>query len=103
MSRVTFEGKLIGETSSLVFDFLSVLPAGVTISSASVTASTYSGTDAAPSAILSGSPTISGSKVTQKVTVGVLGVTYLLLASATLSDGQVRQLSGFLCIVPDAE
>lgn len=103
MSRVTFEGKLLGETATETFDFTSRLAPTETISTAIVTASVYSGTDASPSSIISGSTTISGQKVTQKITGGVLGVTYKLLCTITTSTSQTLQLSGFLVIITDLE
>lgn len=103
MSRVIFEGKLLGETSTVQFSFLSRLGASETISSASIAASVYSGTDAAPSAIINGSASIGGSTVSQSITGGTLGVTYELLCTANTSLSQVLQLSGFLVIMPDLE
>jgi hypothetical protein len=103
MSRITLEGKLTSETVSTVFDFISRLAVGETISTQVVTASVYSGTDAAPSAIVSGSATASGTQVTQKITAGVLGVMYKLLCTITTSAGQTLSLSAFLAIVPDTE
>lgn len=103
MSRVTLEGKTVGESALTPFDFLSRLASGETISTASVTATVYSGTDASPSSIINGSATISGSKAIQMVVGGVLGVTYLLKCTVTTSLGQTRQLMGFLVIIPDQE
>lgn len=103
MSRVTLDGKLAGETVNEVFDFISKLATGETISTATVVASVYSGTDAAPSAIISGSASISGTKVTQLVTAGILGVMYKLLCTITTSAGQTLVLAAFLAIVPDTE
>ena len=99
--RVNFGGKLSGETQNLVFDFTSRLAATETISTKVVTATVYSGTDASPSAIISGSATSSGQKVTQSVTAGTLGVTYLLLCTITTSLSQTLQLSGYLTIIPN--
>lgn len=96
--RIEFESKLSGETVTLTFPF--TLPEGATISSATVVASVYSGTDSNPSAILSGSDSTSGSNILQKVTGGVEGVIYQLLCSATLSDGQILQLAGYLAVTP---
>lgn len=101
MSRVVFEGKLLGETVTETFPFLSRLAVGETISTAVVTATTYSGTDASPSAIISGSATISGSNVTQKITAGTLGVTYLLLCTITTSAGQTLSMSAYLTVIPN--
>lgn len=103
MSRVTFEGKLAGETVTETFDFASRLAASETISTALVTSTVYSGTDASPSAIISGLAAISGTKVTQKITAGTLGVVYKLLCTITTSLGQTLQLSGFLAVIPDTE
>jgi hypothetical protein len=103
MSKIIFEGKLVGETVAEIFDFTSRLSPTETISTAIVTASVYSGTDASPSAIISGSTTISEQKVTQRITAGVLGVTYKLLCTITTSRTQTLQLSGFLVIITDLE
>ena len=103
MSRVTFPPKTADETVLAVFDFLSLLGIGETLSSASVTASVYSGTDASPSSIISGSDTISGSQVRQLITAGEEGVTYLLTATALTSASQTLQLSGYLVIAPADE
>lgn len=103
MSRVTFDGKLLGETVTETFDFTSRLASGETISTAVVTSSVYSGTDASPSSMISGANTISGTKVTQKITGGTLGVVYKLLCTITTSLSQTLQLSGFLAVVPDTE
>jgi len=100
MSRQIIEGKSVSETVTLAFSFLSHLATGETISSASTTATVYSGTDASPSSLISGAASISGSTVSQKVTGGTLGVTYILVCSAVTSLGQTLQISGYLVIVP---
>ena len=103
MSRVIFGGKLLGETTNLVFDFTSRLALGESLSSASTSASVYSGTDATPSGILSSSTSVASGKATQAVTGGVLGVTYLLVCTAVTSAGQHLELSGFLAVVEDSK
>jgi len=100
-SRAIFDPKLLGETQVLSFDFTSELAIGETINSQTVVATTYSGTDASPSSIISGSASSSGAVVSQKVTGGVLGVMYELLCTITTSLGQTQQQSGFLAVVPD--
>ena len=102
MSRQIIEGKQSGETVTLAFSFLSHLATSETISSASTTATVYSGTDASPSSLIGGAPSISGSTVSQKIIGGTLGVTYALVCSATTSLGQVLQISGYLVIVPNS-
>lgn len=101
--RIVFQAKLLGETALVPVDFRSRLSASETISSASVTASVYSGTDSSPQSIVSGVATISGSVVTQAITGGTLGVTYLLKYTANTSLSQVLQLVGYLVVVPDQE
>ena len=97
-SRIILPEKRSSETLLVPFNFLSALTVGTTISSASVTATVYSGTDASPSAIISGSATISGAIITQKIVAGTAGVTYLLAAAATTSDGQVLVLNAYLVV-----
>lgn len=103
MSRVIFEAKLDGETVTEIFDFTSRLAAGETISTAIVSAITFSGTDATPSAIVTGSATISGQKVTQRITAGTEGVTYLLVCTITTSASQTLELSGYLAVVEEQQ
>lgn len=100
--RIVFPGKRAAEVENLTFDFTSKLASGVTISSATTTCTVYSGTDATPSAVISGAASISGSVVTQKVTGGTLGVIYQLLCAATTSTTETLELCGFLAIIPDS-
>ena len=96
--RIVFESKLVGETKDYAFPFS--LPVGVTISSAVTTAAVYSGTDASASSLIDGAVSISGATVTQSLTAGTAGVLYDLLCSATLSDGQLLQLSAYMAVIP---
>lgn len=100
MSRTTFEAKLATETAIETFDFTSRLAPTETINTAGTTSVVYSGSDASPQAVISGSAAISGQKVTQKVTAGTEGVTYLLICAITTSLGQTLDMSAFLPIVP---
>lgn len=101
LTRVDFPPKPVSSTESYVVDFVDAIPAGDSISSQSVSASTYSGTDASPSAIISGSATASGTKVTQKLTAGTLGVIYQLTWTAGTAGGLTLKKMGFLAVVPD--
>ena len=98
--RSVINAKTTSATEDAVFDFSNQYVAGETVSSGSVTAVVYSGTDASPSAVLSGAGVASGTKFTQKVVGGVEGVAYLLTCTTTSSAGKVRSLEGFLIIVP---
>jgi hypothetical protein len=104
MNRVIFQPKRLGETivpNPSPFNFISQLAQGETISTATVTASVYTGVDANPSAVISGSASISGTVVSQKLTGGVIGVIYEILCAAVTSLGQTIQLAGYLAVIPD--
>ena len=101
MSRVTLEAIHNGEIRSQVFDISSQCSVGETLSTASVTATVYSGTDPAP-AVISGAAAISGQKVTQLLSGagGLSGVVYLITVTATTSLGQSLRLLAYLPIIP---
>lgn len=80
-----FSYKITTETQPCTFDFSQVLSSGETISSVVFTVLVQQGVDASPSAILSGTATISNFKVTQKITGGLTNVTYRLVATITTS------------------
>src|SRR5260221_11350163 len=100
-SREIFDPKLLGATKVYTFDFTSDLSTGETISTQSVTATTYSRTDAAPTSIISGSASTSGAIVSQTLIRGVLGVLYDLLCQVTISLGQTLQKNSFLALWAD--
>ena len=101
LTRVDFPPKPVSSTESYTVDFVDSIPAGDSISTQSVVASVYSGADASPSAIISGSATASGTKVTQKVTAGTLGVIYQLTWTVGTTAGLTLKKMGFLAVVPD--
>lgn len=98
-SRQDFPAKLLGESRILPFDFISDLGPTETISTQSVTATVWSGTDASPSSMISGAATASGTIVSQKIIGGVVGVVYYLLCTITTSLGQTLQSAGFLAVI----
>ena len=79
----TVEAKDVSEIDNIPFQFSASLEVGETINSAVVTSEVHSGTDASPGAELSGSPTVVGTTVVQKVTGGLAGTSYLLRCVAT--------------------
>lgn len=96
---ISFPPKWEDETASLQFDFISKLPVGVTLSSATCTPSVISGEDANPSAI-SGSVAVSGTVATVTMNAaGVAGVIYDLKVLGTGSDSKVYELHGTLAIL----
>lgn len=84
----TFSPKDPAEQIFYSIDFSALLGTGETLGTASASMRVTSGTDAAPSAMLSGLPVITGSIVSQLVIGGVAGSTYLLGISVTTSTGQ---------------
>lgn len=95
-----FAPKLQSAKVPYTVDFLSVLPNGVTIASASVAATVFSGNDPDPSAIVSGAVSISGTQVTQVIAAGVSGTIYQLVYTAVGSDSNDYELAGFLAVLP---
>lgn len=97
-----FESIYVTEIRRLVFEFGGYLAVGETLSTASVNVTVYSGTDATPNDLKSGSATISGSTVSQLAdgTAGVVGVTYSFTCTVTTSAGQTLSLMGYLVIKP---
>jgi len=96
--RTQFNPKLAASVEPVVFDFISKLASGETISTATVTASVYTGVDAAPASLVSGAAAISGTQVSQTLTGGVAGVIYQLNCSITTSLTKTLVLQGFLAV-----
>ena len=95
--RVSFAPKPVAEKFDAVFDFSTDLPSGETIT-ASTVSSLYSGSDASPTALVSGSVTISGGQATQLIVSGVAGNVYLLVCTGVTSGGQTLIRSGYLVV-----
>lgn len=90
----SFSYKITTETELFNFNFAAALGSTETISSTSCTVEVKEGTDSNPTAILSGSPTVNGSIVTQKLTGGINGVTYRVEMSATTNLGNTYVVVG---------
>jgi len=89
MSTAIQSIKLTGEAPIIQVDMSSRLVVGETLLTVATVMSVFSGTDANPSALLSGAPTILNSVVSQKVVSGLPGVIYLLSISVRTSRGQI--------------
>lgn len=96
-----FPSKQIRETVRLSFDFLDLIRFGEVVSSPEVTVSVGSGVDDAPSDILSGSPSISGTTVYQLIRAGMAGVTYVLSCSVQGSGGAEYVITKSFVILSD--
>lgn len=75
------------ETKLVRFSYSKDLEAAATITSATVTCTTDSGTDAVPGNVLVGLPQIVAQEVLQRVTGGIDGVSYHLQCLATDNGG----------------
>lgn len=92
---ISFDAKDPAEVVTLAFDF-AALSGALALSAPVVSVTVASGTDASPSAILSGAASVSGTQVLQRVQAGVLQVTYKLKAQIDLADGSRYVLAGLL-------
>jgi len=81
----SFSYKLTTENEQFTFDFSPVLGSTETLSTATCTVTVKSGTDPTPSAIKVGSPSISGTKATQRIYNGLDGVIYRIEMTVTTS------------------
>ena len=96
MAIELFSEKDPGETITCGLDFVNILASGETISTASLSITTYAGTDTSASSLLSGSVSISGTQVLHNITGGLDGVTYRLRYVATSSSSRVYVGAGYL-------
>jgi hypothetical protein len=100
-NRVQLDPKLLSETRAYSFNFLSKLPAGDSLISASCLATVYSGNDPSPQGIVFGAANVASPVVTQNVQAGVLGTIYELACTAVSAQGLILTLMGYLAVVPD--
>ena len=95
----SFSYKITTENEQFTFDYSPVLGLTETILSATCTVEVKEGTDPTPSAILVGSPSISGSQVAQRISGGLDGVIYRLQMTATTSATNVYTIVGDLPVL----
>lgn len=101
MARIELPSKMLTEVVFRSFSFADSLGVGETLSTAVTTATVYSGVDASPSSIISGSAVISGTTVAQKFTGGALGTIYSVVCTITTSSAQTITSEGYLAVVRD--
>lgn len=89
-----FSPKDPDEIVTLAFDFANLTSAPL---APVVTCARHSGADdAAPSAVLSGSPQISGAKILQQVQAGTHGTDYLMRCEVDTAEGQRYVIAGVM-------
>lgn len=100
---MNYTPKQVGETEIFSVDYRSQLAVGETIISASWGVTAVSGSDPLAFEMIVGSAAILGSKVSQMITGGVIGVTYQPKCAALTSMGQIIILpdpnEGYLQVV----
>jgi hypothetical protein len=102
MSTTIEDSKLEGETITLKFEMLSRLDVGETVETAICEAEVFSGTDATPEALLTGTATVSGSVVSQQITGGTVGVVYLVTCAIRTSLNNILLNRAKIAVLPSA-
>ncbi len=97
-----FDPEDVGENEVFTLDFVNDLASGETITSAVWKCEVKSGSDSQAASRLSGAPSNSGTKSSQRVAGLLTGVTYRLTAVVTTSLSNVISLwSHVACQTPD--
>jgi hypothetical protein len=103
----SFSYKITNDSEQFTFDYTPVMGSGEFILSPTTTptgqptctAVVKEGTDSNPSAILVGSPVVSGFKVAQRISGGIDGVTYSIQMTATTNLGNIYTVVGDLPVL----
>ena len=86
----------------LTVDFVNLLPSGATISSGTVTCAIHPESevaDASAATRVSGSVTITGTKLSRRFSGGVKGARYVLTFTPTFSDTTIDPVQGVVQVV----
>jgi hypothetical protein len=103
VNQLIFDAKAVGETNPYVVNFSDRLTGGESLNGASVTVTVFSGTDASPSSMLSGSATYDAyGNVTQNLTGGVAGVVYNIAFTVTATGSHNYVKVGQLAVISDS-
>jgi hypothetical protein len=89
----------LGETIPITFNFQDRLLYGETVTGAACTCVLFSGTDPNPSAMLSGSPTVTSTQAVQNVTGGIVGNIYVVSCAVTTSGSHNYICSTRLAVI----
>lgn len=102
MSTVVFVSKLQAESADVEVDVLSRLAVGETALTVATAMEVLNGVDANPGAMLSGSPSLSGTVAKQKVIGGLPGVIYQLTFAVRTSNSQIVLNRGKVAVLRSA-
>ena len=102
MSTVVFASKLQAEQSDIEVDVLPRLAVGENALTVATVMEVLSVVDPNPAAMLSGSPTLSGTIARQKVVGGLPGVIYQLTFAIRTSNSQIVLDRGKIAVLSSA-
>ncbi len=102
MSTVVFASKLQSEQSDIEVDVLPRLAVGENALTVATAMEVLVGTDPNPSAMLSGSPSLSGTIARQKVVGGIPGTIYQLTFAVRTSNSQIVLDRGKIAVLSSA-
>jgi hypothetical protein len=100
MSITTIGPLEVDEVKIVRFDFSTEAEEAAGITTPVVTCVLLDGTDASPSAVMFGAPSVNGKFVIQIVKPGVVGCFYKLRATCLDSDGAKHGMTAHLRVVP---
>lgn len=98
-----FTPKKQSEEKVYTFNMSSRLDSGETMISVVFSVSVSSGLDSAPQNMISGNPSISGTRVSQKIIGGVAGVIYVIIATIITSTGRKLIPNAYLQVISDSQ
>lgn len=100
--RVVQPAKKVSESKGYAFDFVGQLRNGDTVSTGTTTMTVYSGVDASPISMVSGSVTVSAQSICTQILVGgVAGVIYVMKMQAVTALGDILVQTAFIAVLPD--
>lgn len=104
MNQLIFDAKGVGETQPYTVNFSDRLQFGETINGAAVSVTVFSGTDASPNSMLSGTATYDAyGNVTQVLTAGTVGVIYNITYTVTGTGSHNYVKVGQLAVISDSD
>lgn len=96
---MAFTAKSPAEILDIGFDLRRIIATGLTISSATITITVEFGSALPSTLVKIGNAAIDGTNVLQRISQGVIGTTYILTVTATLSNGEVLTESSCISVI----
>lgn len=96
---MAFSSKTESEKIDVGFDCSAIVLGSITIASAVITVEKSYGTALANTLTLTGSPTINGKSVLQRIEAGIENNRYLIICKITTSVGEVFEVSECISVI----